>query len=161
MKPMRRKRQALSIEESIAILKRGNHGTLALCYQDEPYAVPLSYAYEQDTLYFHCAKEGLKLDIIQKQNNVSFCVVEQDEILPEKFTTLYQSVIVSGKAELVQNEEEIKHALLLLCDKYSKGFNAEEEIKKCLQKVCIIRLNIKEISGKQGIELVGKKSAVA
>ena len=64
-RPMRRKKQALSAEECAQILHRGTSGVLALAGDDGyPYAVPVSYAYDGDKLYFHCAKSGHKLDAI-------------------------------------------------------------------------------------------------
>lgn len=62
---MRRKNQALSEEECIAVLRRGTSGVLAAAGEDDyPYAVPLSYVYCDFKLYFHCAKEGHKLEAI-------------------------------------------------------------------------------------------------
>ena len=62
---LRRKKQALSIEESAAILDRGTSGVLALAGDyDYPYAVPISYVYDGEKLYFHCARSGHKLDAI-------------------------------------------------------------------------------------------------
>lgn len=91
---MRRKKQQLTQEESIEILLKGSSGVLALLgCEDYPYAVPLSYVYEDHKIYFHGAKEGHKLDAIKKHNKASFCVIRQDQVSPEKFTTLYKSVI--------------------------------------------------------------------
>ena len=64
---MRRKRQALSMEETAAILYRGTSGVLALSGDDGyPYAVPMSYVYTDGKIYFHCAKAGHKLDALKR-----------------------------------------------------------------------------------------------
>lgn len=69
---MRRKNQLLSEEESLSILINGSSGTLALEGEDGyPYAVPLSYTYNDGKIYFHCAKTGHKLDLIKRNNKVS------------------------------------------------------------------------------------------
>lgn len=73
---IRRKKQQLTMEESIDILKKGTSGVLALCGdEDYPYAVPISYVYEDSKLYFHGAKSGHKIDAIQRQEKASFCVI--------------------------------------------------------------------------------------
>jgi nitroimidazol reductase NimA-like FMN-containing flavoprotein (pyridoxamine 5'-phosphate oxidase superfamily) len=80
---MRRSSQQLSEQETIEILKDGSNGILSVIEDD-------------GKIYFHCAKSGHKLDAIKKNNKVSFTVVGQDQVLPKKLTTCYQSVIVSG-----------------------------------------------------------------
>ena len=58
---MRRKRQQLSEEESISILRKSTSGTLTLLGDnDYPYAVPISYVYADGRLYFHSALSGHK-----------------------------------------------------------------------------------------------------
>ena len=85
---MRRKRQQLSEEESIAILEKATAGTLALLGDDDyPYAVPISYVYYEGKLYFHSALAGHKVDAIHKCDKASFCVIEQDDVQPKKYTT--------------------------------------------------------------------------
>ena len=94
---MRRKKQALSPEECAAVLAHGTAGVLALSgYDGYPYAVPLSYVFDGGRLYFHCAKAGHKLDAIRQNNRASFCVVGQDQIVPEEYTTYFKSVIIFG-----------------------------------------------------------------
>lgn len=74
---MRRKRQQLSDAESIDILKKSTSGTLALLGDDDyPYAVPISYVYQEGKLYFHSALAGHKVDAIRKCDKASFCVIE-------------------------------------------------------------------------------------
>lgn len=64
---MRRKKQLLSKRESIDVLSRGTAGVLALLGDDDyPYAVPISYVYDNSKIYFHGAKAGHKIDAIQK-----------------------------------------------------------------------------------------------
>ena len=51
---------------------------------DYPYAVPLSFAYDDGRLYFHVAKSGHKLDALRRNPKASFCIIEQDKVVPEK-----------------------------------------------------------------------------
>lgn len=66
---MRRKRQALAPEACADILAQESHGVLALAGDDFPYAVPLSYVYADGALYFHCAREGLKLELARRDRS--------------------------------------------------------------------------------------------
>ena len=79
---MRRKRQALPLERCEEVLRRGTSGVLALSGDGGyPYAVPISYCYDGSRLYFHCAKEGHKLDAIRREPRASFCVIDQDQVV--------------------------------------------------------------------------------
>ena len=101
--PMRRARQALSDAACAAVLKRATSGVLALSEKDgTPYAVPLSFVDDGNALYFHCAKEGRKLDVIAQNPRAAFCAVGRDDVRPEAFTTRYESVTVFGKISIVK-----------------------------------------------------------
>ena len=85
---MRRFRQQLSPEECRAILSRGTSGVLAVTGDGGwPYAVPLSYAYRDGKLFFHCATSGHKLDALERDGRASFCIIDQDQVVPAEFTT--------------------------------------------------------------------------
>ncbi len=81
---LRRKNQQLSETEARSILKNGTYGVLSVQGDDGyPYGVPMNYVYGDDAIYFHCAKEGHKLEGFQRSDKVSFCVVGEDEVIPE------------------------------------------------------------------------------
>jgi len=158
--PMRRSRQRLAEEESLSILKKHTHGILALCGKDGfPYAVPLSHVYHQNSLYFHCAMDGYKIQLIQENPHASFCVVDQDEIVPEEFTTYFRSVIAFGDITCLENEEEKKAALQLLGQKFAPGReNAlNKEIASGISHTNILKMEIHNLSGKEALELSHKK----
>ena len=99
---MRRKKQALSNEENLAILMRGTSGVMAVSGDDDyPYAVPLSYVYHDSKIYFHCAASGHKLDAMRRNPKVSFCVIDRDEVIPQEYTTYFRSVIVFGTVRIL------------------------------------------------------------
>lgn len=157
---MRRKRQMLSNEESIAILEKGTNGTLAL-YGDDgyPYAVPISYVYSDGKIFFHSAMSGHKVDAIMGNDKVSFCVVERDDIKPAEFTTYFRSVIVFGRARILDNEAEKLAALRLLSDKYSPDEpGTEDEISRGFSHLLMIAIDIEHMTGKESIELVRMKN---
>ena len=155
---MRRFKQRLSEEDAKEILCKGTNGVLSLADADgTPYGVPLSYVYDGDRhIYFHSAVEGHKIDCINAHPCCSFCVVGQDRIVPEEFTSYFRSVIAKGRIVRVSEPEEIRKGLLLLCEKYAPGLNPEAEIAKHLDHVTVLRLDIESLTGKEAIELVGK-----
>ena len=156
-RPMRRNRQQLSREECECILDRCTSGVLALAGDGGyPYAVPLSYVYDDGAIIFHSAVEGHKVDAIKRDNRCSFCVIEQDEIRPAEFTTYFRSVIAFGRIHILETADEKVQALRLLGRRYSPGDEPglQHEIDKSLDHVLILRLDIDHISGKQAIELL-------
>lgn len=160
---MRRKKQQMSQEETIRVLERGTHGVLAVAGEDGyPYAVPLSYVYKNGKLFFHCATAGHKLDAIEKEDKVSFCVVDQDQVMPKEYTTYFRSVIVFGKARVLEEEEEKRRAIQLLARRYSpeeEEVALQEAIKREYKALCMIELKIQHMTGKETVELVRKKQA--
>lgn len=121
-KTMRRTDRALADSEARVILQEGEYGVLSTVSSGgQPYGVPVSYVYTGEVIYFHCAVEGHKLDNLSSNNKVSFCVVGKTQVLPDKFATNYESVIVFGRAFEVTDDE--KHTgLVELLKKYSPGF---------------------------------------
>lgn len=66
----------------------------------------ISYVYHDGKLYFHSALAGHKVDAIRKCNKASFCVIEQDDVQPEKYTTFFRSVIAFGRIHIIEDEHE-------------------------------------------------------
>ena len=160
---MRRKNQILKEEEAIAILEKGKSGVLALLGdEDYPYAVPISYVYCDSKIYFHGAKSGHKIDAIKKCEKASFCVVDQDQIVPEKYTTYFRSVIAFGKIRLIENEAEIRKAINVLAKKYhptDSEQGRENEINPAMKSLCMMEFQIEHLTGKEAIELVRAKKS--
>lgn len=154
---MRRKRQQLSEEESIGILQKATAGTLALLGDNGyPYAVPISYVYADSKLYFHSALSGHKIDAIRNCDKASFCVIDKDDVRPEKYTTYFRSVIAFGRIHIIEDEQEKLETARLLGDRYNP--NQEEalqkELEKGLSRMLMIRFDIEHLTGKAAIELI-------
>lgn len=150
MRLMRRNDRAMSQDEALSLLKKAEYGVLSTVGEDGcPYGVPLSYALIGDALYFHSAMEGQKLDNLIHQPCVSFCVVGETQVLPARFTTAFESVILSAKASEVFGSEK-QAALEALIDKYSAEYKTEglAYIDKSQAKTRVIRLTIVDLSGK-------------
>lgn len=154
---MRRKRQALSGELCEEILKNGSCGTLALSGDNGyPYAVPMSYVFDGDKIYFHCAREGHKLDCINRCDKASFCVIGADRVVPLEYTTYFSSVIVFGRLRTVEDDGEKRRAINKLSLKYAPSDSEENRaaaIEKDFKPLCILELTIEHMSGKEAIEL--------
>lgn len=160
---MRRKAQQIDESECIEVLNSATSGVLAvLGDEDYPYAVPVSFAYSDGSIYIHGAASGHRRDAILRHDKASFCVIDADEVIPEKRTSAYRSVIAFGRAEILEEPGEKRKALLLLGDKYSSGYEKEidEEIALELNRTCITKLSIEHLSGKAGLEYIKKRKTV-
>lgn len=155
---MRRARQQLSEQACIEILQKNTAGVLAVLGDGGwPYAVPLSYVYADGCLYFHCAKTGHKLDALRGCDKASFCVIDRDQVVPEEYTTYFRSVIAFGRAEILTQPQEIRAAIERLAAKYNptdSAANRARFIDKELAALCMVRLRIEHLTGKQAKELV-------
>lgn len=156
---MRRKKQLLSMEDTTAVMDRCTNGILA-CLGDEdyPYAVPVSYVYHSDKIYFHSAKAGHKIDAILKNPKVSFAVVDEDTIVGNEYTTYFRSVVAFGKARLAEGEEWLE-GFKALVEKYSGDMPEDakhKEITGCTNSL-IIAIDVDHITGKEAIEFVNAK----
>lgn len=158
---MRRKRQQLSHEESVAILQKATSGTLALLGDNGyPYAVPLSYVYSDGKLYFHSALEGHKVDAIRNCDKASFCVIDSDDVKPQRYTTYFRSVIAFGKIKIVEDEGLRLAVARLLGNRYNPGHDdaLEKELENGFMRMLVICLDIEHLTGKEAIELVRKRN---
>ena len=160
---MRRKKQQLSEAECLSVIERNTAGVLAVSGDEGyPYAVPLSYVYLEGAIYFHSAKSGHKLDAIQACEKVSFCVTDQDFIVPEKYTTYFRSVIVFGRASVVEGEDEIRGAIEKLAMKYHPDDgkeNRDSVIEREYKAMCVVKVQVEHMTGKEAIELVNRDIA--
>ena len=154
---MKRFKQKLQQTEIERILRLNTSGVLALIDNNNyPYSVPLSYVYSNGKIYFHSAKSGHKIDAIKNCKKATFCIIDQDDVQPEKYTTFYRSVITFGNVEIVNDMSETLFAIKELGEKYYPNHNNElqNEIEKFKTAFLIIRFDIEHITGKQSKELL-------
>ena len=158
---MRRKRQQLSESESIGILQKATSGTLALLGDNGyPYAVPISYVYHEGKMYFHSALSGHKVDAIRQCDKASFCVIEQDDVQPKKYTTFFRSVIAFGRIHVIEDEAEKLSTACMLGNRYNPNDDEslKKEIESGLSRMLMIRFDIEHLTGKEAIEWVKQRS---
>ncbi|MFH1933553.1 MAG: pyridoxamine 5'-phosphate oxidase family protein [Pseudomonadota bacterium] len=150
MKELRRKDRAITEEEAIAVLNKTEYGVLSTVTDSgNPYGVPLNFCIIDHCIYFHCAVEGQKIDNIKQNTSVSFCAVGNTEILPNKFGTRYESVIVSGEVEEVFDMNK-QIALEGLLHKYSPEFidKGIKYIEGLREKTRVFKITINKLTGK-------------
>ena len=158
---MRRKKQTLSQQEIANILHKGTSGVLALLGDnDYPYAVPISYVYDDGKIYFHSAKSGHKIDAIQRTAKASFCVIDEDLVVPEEYTTYFRSVIAFGQIRVIEDDREKRAAIEKLAIKYAPedtAANRDNTINREWKPLCMLEMTIDHVTGKEAIELVKER----
>lgn len=151
MRKMRKSDREIGFEEATDMLTRCEYGVLStIGNDDQPYGVPLNYVYKGNSIYFHCALMGHKIDNIEYNPKVSFCVVGDTKVLPSKFSTEFESAVAFGVASEAQGTER-HNALIWLLEKYSPGYIEEgkDYIKQKDKVTKVIKIEIKHISGKK------------
>ena len=108
------------------IIRKSQVCRLALSEDDRPYIVPLCFGYKDNTLYFHTAREGKKLNMLKENNNVCFEIDTDHELIKGKkacsCSMKYRSVIGFGKAKLIEEIELKRRALNIIMQNYFEGF---------------------------------------
>ena len=148
---MRRARQQLDERECLELLEKEPRGVLAVLGDgDYPYAVPLDFLYRDGKLYFHCAREGHKLDALRRHDKASFCVTDGGFRREGDWALHFRSVIVFGRVRLMGHDEEGIEALLrALGNKYNPDpDDVERELCGALPRVQLLELTIEHRSRK-------------
>lgn len=149
--PLRRKDRLQTEAEARAIMESCDFAVLATADKENmPYGVPVSVVLEENRLYFHCAKTGRKLENIRQNPHVCLTFAKILQLDGENFTTRYESVIAEGTAAFVEEETEKRHALQLLCRRYTQ--HSDEEIDAYLQRYFaqtgVVRVNLETFCAK-------------
>ena len=147
-----RVKQQLSETECIEILKREHRGVLSVLGDDGyPYGMPMNHWYceEDGKLYFHSGKSGHRVDALQKNDKVSFCVYDQGFRKEGDWALNIRSVIVFGRVKVVENQERAIELTRQLSYKYTPdAAYIENEIKHFGDKVLCFELIPEHITGK-------------
>jgi nitroimidazol reductase NimA-like FMN-containing flavoprotein (pyridoxamine 5'-phosphate oxidase superfamily) len=134
---------------------------------DEPYAIPLGYVYDEteNTVYFHCAKDGKKIEFLKKNPKVWGLVVLDQGIMEGACVNHYASAMFSGKVEFVPDTSEKMRVMNLFAEKLSRD---AEGVKQRLQKifgggeealdrVVFAKIVVEELTGKRSTEMTIEK----
>mgnify|MGYP003571373050 FL=1 len=148
--PMRRKDREIPVDAADDILHTGEYGILAtqnsLGY---PYGIPLNYAFDGKSIWFHCAKDaGEKVKDFAQDSKVSFTVVRGTKLHPEKFSTAFESAIAFGRVHLAKDP---RIGLRLLVEKYSPEYKSAGEayMERMISHVSVYQIDIEHLSGKK------------
>lgn len=151
-KSIRRQDRLLEEENAIRLLQEGEFGILSMQAEEGGgYGIPVNYVWDgRNSLYIHCAPEGKKLRCINACNKVSFCIVGAVHLIPNQFSTEYESIILSCAAHTGLSETERMKALELILDRFSPNDKAVglKYTEKSFHRTEIIRLDIEQWSGK-------------
>ena len=155
---MRRDDRAQDRDFSLALIARCTHGVMALSTGEPlPYCLPLSFVRIGEDLFFHCAREGRKVDLLRRSPQVCVTFVGDDRpafVAPAMYTTYFQSVIITGTAAEVGDPSEKSAALRALCQKvtpdHMEGFEAA--LEQSLAVTAVWKIHMEGISGKAKLE---------
>lgn len=149
---VRRQDRLLDQPEATELLRRGEYGILCMQRPEGGgYGVPLNYVWDEaDAIYIHCAPEGRKLHCLRECDRVTFCIVGKTQVLPARFTTFYESILLDCRARTGLTAEERRRALNHLIGKYSPEYKTigRQYVEKSFHRTEIIRLDILSWSGK-------------
>lgn len=152
---MRRHDREQSLEFSLALIDKAPHGIAAFSTPDgAPYCIPLSFVRIGEFLYFHCAMEGYKVDLLRADPRVCVTFVGEDSpafLEPSMYTTYFQSAVVCGTAREVTEPEEKTEALRALCEKLlpaHMGQAFERAIDQSLSVTMIWKISMDQVTGK-------------
>jgi hypothetical protein len=147
---MRRDEKKISEEEALEILDKAEYGVLSTVSETgEPYGVPLNHCLIERNIYFHSATEGHKVDNIEGEPRVSFCTIGAANVIPDEFSTTFESAIAFGKASEVFDQEK-RAALAALLEKYSPDFFSKglRYMEGKLDETRVFKISISRITGK-------------
>ena len=157
---MRRKdREVQSPDEIFDILNRCDTVRVAFRGEKDPYVVPVSFGAElvngKVIVYFHCAREGIKLELLKKDSRICLegDIFIRTETTDHGITTRYESVIGFGECRIVEDEQEIKHGLKLLTEHY--GY-MDYSLDRCraLEYLYVVKAVLSEITGKRNLPVI-------
>lgn len=149
-RPMRRIRQLQSEEVCVRILKEQPRGVLAVHGEDGyPYAFPMDYVYADGKIYFHCAREGHKIDAIRADDRVSFCVYNEGFRREGEWALNITSVVIFGRIRFIEDRDEAYKACRKLGEKYfPTREELEYEMEHAFKRVQMLELTIDHMTGK-------------
>lgn len=152
----KKEKEITDVDVFYDVLKKGTFAIIALSENDRPYIVTMNYGYDEgkNALYFHCALKGLKLNILSQNPNVCATVLEDLGYKADECSHAYRTIVFRGTLCVVRELEEKKYGMEVLFHHLEanpdpireRNFKTEGDYSK----VNILRLDIEEITGKQG-----------
>ena len=138
------------------ILLAGKYATIALAWNNEPYVVTLSYGYDriERSLYFHCAKHGLKTELIRCNPNACLTIVEDKGYIQNECAHSYRSLVIRGKIQVITDDSRKQKGVDVLINHLERSPEVMKmklpQKKATFDSMNIWKLTVDEISGKGG-----------
>jgi len=150
-RPMRRIRQQLPDEESLGILENGYRGFLSVIGDGGyPYTLPINYVLADGKLYFHCAREGHKLDAVRNCDKACFTVIDTPQQEPDDWWFHVRSVICFGRIRILGDGQQKDSCLRALGRKYfPQGYDLEGDMKRNAPRAEVLEFTIEHMTGKR------------
>ena len=151
---MRRQDLALSPQATTKLIAERRYA--ALCLIDpagKPYGVPMDYIFRDGFLFFHGAKEGRKVDCMRKNPYACAVIIGDTEVVPQKFGRKYESAIVEGAVEIIDDPGLKRQVMTWVVENNSAEYMEKGEmvIEKMLDRVLVYKMSIDTATGKHGI----------
>lgn len=149
---MRRKDRERDEEFALKVIDQCEYGVAAISTGEEtPYCIPLSLVRVGEELYFHCALEGYKLDLLRKNPKVCISFVSSNQAAEDAFTTYFQSAVVTGTAYEVTEDADKIAALRALCEKLTPANmgDFENALVRSLARTGVWGIHMEQITGKE------------
>ena len=145
------------------ILLSAKVGRLGMCCNGQPFIIPVNFAYESGSIYFHCSEQGLKTDSLRENPIVCFEVDEYIDTVPGpvpcEYDTAYRSVVAFGKAQVLSSPTEKTLSLRLIVLKYAGEDQAQNLTSSMVEeyrssrdrKTAVVKIQIDRMIGKHSI----------
>ncbi|RLI56674.1 MAG: hypothetical protein DRP09_05735 [Candidatus Thorarchaeota archaeon] len=160
MRGIRRREKAIEgHEEMVSILTEAKYITMAMCVDNEPYLVTLSHGYdrEKNCIYFHCAKEGKKIDILRENNTVWGQALLDRGYAEGECDHLFATVHFRGTVTFLEDPQEKEQALRVMIhalERNPEKVASEQVSPESVERVGIGRIDIEYMTGKKSEEVI-------
>lgn len=153
---VRRRDRQLDEASARRLLKEAEYGVLCMqALSGGGYGVPLHFVWNgADGIYLHCAPEGYKLECLTAEPRACLVITGKSRILPEAFSTAYESLLLHGEVSLVTDKEEKLTALHAFLGKYTPeaGERGKHFLHHAAPRTAVLRFHIRSFSGKTNRE---------
>ena len=147
-----RKKQQLSREECVEVLKNETRGVLSVSGMDGyPYGMPMNHYYNEadGAIYFHCSKVGHRLEALRRDNRASFCVYDGGYRKAGEWALNVRSVIAFGRVEILNDPARIVEISAALSHKFTSDEEyIQREIERFGKATLLLRLLPEHLCGK-------------
>jgi nitroimidazol reductase NimA-like FMN-containing flavoprotein (pyridoxamine 5'-phosphate oxidase superfamily) len=150
---MRRKDKEITNEQVIReILEKSAICRLGIVDNNEAYIVPVYFCYSEGYIYCHSAQHGRKIDILNRNNRVTFEIEYSNEIIKKdtacEWSAKYRSVMGRGTVFFENDSHFKEEALAMIMVKYG-AVSKPVFNQNSLDRTVILKIKIDSLSGKE------------